>query len=98
MSKESFTATTWTWNHSDHRDLESIKIETAKQMDGSIKFAVRHCGACLTVDGKWEPEPIPSSRDELFIYRCRFDTWQDAANTIIEKCERYGRFTKQIKG
>ena len=98
MSKESFTAVAWTWNHSDHRDLESIKIETAKQMDGTIKYAVRHMGACLTTKGEWEHEPMPSSRDDEFLSRCRFGTWEQAANTIIAKCEQYGRFTKQIKG
>ena len=98
MSKESFTAVAWTWNYSDHSHLDSIKIETAKQMDGSIKYAVRHMGACLTVEGKWEFEPIPSSRDDAFFKRCRFDSWQQAADTIIAKCEQYGRFTKQIKG
>jgi hypothetical protein len=97
MGKESFTAATWTWNHSDHGHLESIKIETAKQMEGSIKYAVRHMGACLTTSGEWEHEPMPSSRDHEFLSRCRFDTWEQAANTIIEKCEQYGRFTKQIK-
>ena len=98
MSKASFTAVAWTWNHSDHSHLDSIKIETAKQMDGSIKYAVRHMGACFTVEGKWEFEPIPSSRDDAFFKRCRFDSWQQAADTIIAKCEQYGRFTKQIKG
>ena len=98
MSKESFTAVAWTWNHSDNQDLESIKIETAKQMDGTIKYAVRHMGACLTTKGEWEHEPMPSSRDDRFLSRCRFDTWEQAANTIIAKCDQYGRFTNQIKG
>ena len=95
---KTFTAVAWTWDHSNHTHLEPIKIETAKQMDGSIKYAVRHCGAFLTTQGEWEYEPIPSSRGDDFFKRCRFDTWQQAADTIVAKCEQYGRFTKQIKG
>lgn len=97
MSKESFTAVAWTWNHSDHSHVDSIKIETAKQMDGSIKFAVRQSGACLSLEGEWEYEPIPSSRDDEFLKRCRFDSWQQAADTIVAKCDQYGRFTTHIR-
>jgi hypothetical protein len=98
MSKESFTSVAWAWDHSDHPTLEPIRIETTTQMDGSTKYAVRHIGSCLTTEGEWEYEPIPSSRDDEFLRRCRFDSWQQAANTIIAKCEKYGRFTKNMKG
>lgn len=95
---KTFTAVAWTWDHSDNGHVDPIKIETAKQMDGSIKYAVRHLEYCLTTKGEWEYEPIPSSRGDDFFKRCRFDTWQQAADTIVAKCEQYGRFTKQIKG
>jgi hypothetical protein len=98
MSKESFTSVAWAWNYSDHPTLEPIRIETETHMDGSTKYAVRHYGACLSKDGEWEHEPMPSSRDDEFLRRCRFDSWQQAANTIIAKCEKYGRFTKNMKG
>lgn len=93
----SFTSIVWKWDKSDHPELEPIKIETAKQMDGSTKYAVRHMGCCLTKTGEWEYEPIPSSRDESFLERCRFDTWDNAAMKIINNCEPYGRFTKQVR-
>lgn len=92
----SFQSIAWQWNPSEHPELEPIKIETAKQMDGSTKFAVRHAGACLNKSGQWEFEPMPSSRTDEFFERCRYDTWDDAANQIINKSERYGRFTKQV--
>jgi len=36
------------------------------------KWAVRKLGACLNHDGEWEYEPMPSSRDDAFLHRCRF--------------------------
>jgi hypothetical protein len=37
------------------------------------RWAVRRAGDCLTRDGTWEYEPMPSSRDAAFYARCRFD-------------------------
>lgn len=41
-------------------------------------WAVRQSGFCLAKDGDWECEPIPSSRDEEFYQRCRFETYMEA--------------------
>lgn len=42
------------------------------------RWAVRRRGSCLAKDGEWELDPIPSSRDDGFYARCRFDSLDDA--------------------
>ncbi len=58
-----------------------ITIETAVQIDGPDLFAVRYAGRCLNKFGEWEMEPMPSSRSEDFLERCRFASIEDAINT-----------------
>ena len=42
------------------------------------KWCVRRRGDCLNHDAEWEWEPMPSSRDDDFYARCRFDTLAEA--------------------
>jgi hypothetical protein len=55
-----------------------------------VRFAVRRGRNVLTVKGKWEFEPMPSSRTDAFYKRCRFKTFDaavkaaDAAATEIQ--------------
>jgi hypothetical protein len=49
-----------------------VKAERVQQIEGPDLWAVR-CGAdVLSVHGEWEYEPMPSSRDDAFMARCRF--------------------------
>jgi len=50
---------------------------------GPILWAVTWRGRVLSRDGEWEFEPIPSSRDEQFIARCRFGSLDDAIAAAI---------------
>jgi len=43
-----------------------------------VRMAVRRSGMCLGIDGQWEIEPTPSSRDDDFYARCRFRNLGDA--------------------
>lgn len=45
------------------------------------RWAVRWYGHCLTKTAEWEYEPMPSSRDDAFYARCRFDTLEQAVET-----------------
>ncbi len=45
------------------------------------RWAVRGHGHCLTKTAEWEYEPMPSSRDDAFYSRCRFDTLEQAVKT-----------------
>jgi hypothetical protein len=57
---------------------DEVKVQRSRQLDGSEKWAVRKLGECLNKQGEWEWEPMPSSRDDEFIARCRFDSAQEA--------------------
>ena len=56
-----------------------IEIVRVKQRSGPDKWKALHGGYyCLNKAGQWELEPMPSSRGDDFIDRCRFDTAQEA--------------------
>lgn len=59
-----------------------VRIEAAKQCDGSTLWAVRNGPSCLAKDGQWEYEPMPSSRDDAFFERCRYPTAQAALDVL----------------
>lgn len=54
------------------------KIEEVQQRTGASLWAVRRSGACLNNEGQWEYEPMPSSRDNDFLARCRWPTAESA--------------------
>ena len=54
--------------------VEMATLDRVPQADGKDKWAIRQGGMCLSVDGDWEYEPMPSSRDDEFLQRCRFET------------------------
>ena len=62
-----------------HDGLDEIRIVQRRQPSGPSRWAVLWMGRNLTKRGEWEYEPIPSSRDEGFFERCRFDTPESAA-------------------
>lgn len=72
------TATRWT----DTDTGNYIEVAHTKPSGWHV-FAVRNgAGSCLNKDGEWEYEPMPSNRDEKFIFRCRFDSFSDAAKAL----------------
>ena len=58
---------------------DDIRIARVQQAGGGVKWAARRMGQCLSRDGEWEYEPLPSSRDDAFLARCRFDSPEEAA-------------------
>lgn len=66
-------------------------------MDGDYRYAVRQASAVLSKTGEWEHEPIPSSRDDAFFLRCRFDSWEEAAKAILKYCKPQGRFAGGVR-
>jgi len=55
-----------------------IKIQRMRQIEGPALWKVARNGDCLNKSGEWEYEPMPSSRDDEFLARCRFDTAEEA--------------------
>lgn len=54
------------------------EIIRTDQRTGPAKWKVYKEGYCLAKSGDWEYEPMPSSRTDDFIERCRFDSAQEA--------------------
>lgn len=66
-----------------------LTIERCVQRDGTSIWAVRDgCGFCLTDLQEWEHEPIPSSRSDVFLSRCRWSSAVDAAASLLQRLER----------
>ncbi len=61
---------------------ESMPV-TFDRMDEGERWAVRRGGSCLSKNGEWEYEPLPSSRDDAFYARCRFESL-DAALAVYD--------------
>jgi hypothetical protein len=57
---------------------DDTRVEAARQKDGSVLWAVRRFGDCMSRAGEWEHEPLPSSRHDAFIARCRFPSAEAA--------------------
>jgi hypothetical protein len=56
------------------------------------RWCVRRRGNCLNHDSEWEWEPSPSSREDEFYARCRFNTMDEAvaAYNKMEQAEKGG--------
>jgi hypothetical protein len=59
-----------------------VRIDACRQRDGKTMWAVRNGFGCLNADGEFEYEPMPSSRDDEFLARCRFPSAQDALHAL----------------
>lgn len=60
-------------------DPREVRIVEQAQRDGSIKYAVKEGPWAANKHGEWEYEPPPSSRDDDYLERCRWDDFEDAA-------------------
>lgn len=49
-----------------------------------VMWKVERRGFVLAKDGEWEYEPNPSSRDDEFYARCRFDTFEEAWKAALD--------------
>lgn len=94
----SFTAISWVWEPSNAiRDIPTpVVIEVCRQRNGGDKYAVRQAGGVMSKDGKWEYEPIPSSRDDAFMNRCRFGSLAEARQAVERHCKPRGRFAAGV--
>lgn len=65
-----------------YRLPDDARIEEVQSAKGGATWAVRNrfC-ECLNHQGEWELEPLPSSRDDAFLARCRFPTPEAAYAT-----------------
>ena len=67
----------------DAMDLEApVFVRMNSPFYQGERWAVRRLSQCLSREGKWEYEPMPSSRDDAFYARCRFNTLEDAVSVF----------------
>jgi hypothetical protein len=57
-------------------------IQRARQIGGGDLWKVIRGSECLNHAGEWEYEPLPSSRDEEYLARCRFATADEAIAAV----------------
>ena len=68
-----------TYNLEHWGTLIDVQLGRVRQLPGiPDKWAIREMGLCLNKRGKWEIEPIPSSRTAAFLKRCRWNTAEEA--------------------
>lgn len=65
-----------------------IRVERVQQLDGPPLWAVRQGSFALATDGRWEKEPLPSSRSAAFLQRCRFPTLSAAWDAATKETPR----------
>jgi hypothetical protein len=62
----------------------TVQLVACRQRDGSRLWAVRDAsGSVLNKLGEWEYEPLPSSRDDEFLARCRYATPLEARDAYM---------------
>ncbi|MES2247634.1 MAG: hypothetical protein V4645_10150 [Pseudomonadota bacterium] len=59
---------------SETRYADDITVQRAKQLSGPPLWKVCYRGSVLNQHGEWEYEPLPSSRTDEFLARCRFSS------------------------
>ena len=62
----------------DEANCIHVTLDMCHGMYGVKRWAIRDSGACLNKNNEWEWEPLPSSRDDEFYARCRWDTAENA--------------------
>lgn len=76
----SWSPSSWRLPRSGDR-AGDVSIEAVTSIDGPDRFAIRRSGEVLAKNGDWEFEPAPSNRDAEFFARCRYATFDEAAET-----------------
>lgn len=76
---DSFEAITWQWAGSPNSDPITIN---RLHWEGGVRYAVRRGGDCLSRDGEWVREPLPSNRRADFADVYRFPTFDAAADVV----------------
>lgn len=76
---------------SDGNADPEIQIQRARQFDGPDRWKVIRGSHCLSKRGDWVYEPLPSSRTDAFLKRCRFDDAGDAIDAALKAHKKGGR-------
>ena len=61
----------------------AVTIDDVEPYSPKPSYAVRWGCRCLSKQGEWEPEPIPSSRTSMFLTRCRWSDLEGATTAAL---------------
>ena len=64
-----------------------VTLDRYEQMEGPDKWAIKMGSHVLNKYGQWEYEPMPSSRDDEYLERCRYLTPEEAL-VMFEKARQ----------
>ena len=70
---------------SEFERMDSFQVRFCRMNSPFYKgerWTVRRQGSVLNKSGRWEFEPLPSSRDDAFYKRCRFNTLEQAESAF----------------
>lgn len=85
-----FQPTSWEILSADPRsELARLRVDMARGAERT-RYAVRFGGWCINKDLEEEHEPLPSSRDDAFYARCRWDTLEEAVDAAKAFAEKVG--------
>jgi hypothetical protein len=69
----------WWERYRDSVRLHAVSVKNVgSHNDGPDRWAIRSVHGCLNKSGEWEYEGMPSSRDDDFYRRCRYDSVHEA--------------------
>ena len=94
---DNLQAIVWEYRGREARQIgvPPIHIEAIRQLDETVLYAIRQGGWCLSIDGKWEAEPMPSSRTNAYLGRFRFGSFGGALSVLHQyDPSGIGRFAK----
>ena len=63
-----------------------ITIQMVTSRDGGQSYQISQGLYVLNKSGEWEYGVSPSNRDDAFRSRCRFDTFDEAADFVVQFC------------
>lgn len=70
--------------------IRELTVERRTSLDDpNESWAILDGNFSLSHDGEWEYEPSPSSRDEKYLARCRWNSLREAIDFAVAHMEKY---------
>ena len=67
-------------------EFPPITIQMVTAQDGGQTYQICQGHYVLVKLGEWEFNPNPGNRDDAFRARCRFNTFDEAADFVVQFC------------
>ncbi len=83
------------WEHDAITVQHTGKLAGGRFHWNADVWAIRRGGYVLNRDGQWEHEPLPSSRDDAFLARCRYPLADALRHAAREAARHYATLTSR---